>query len=86
MLNLINRSEDQYWSSFESTLGKLDFSNEFEELPECYDRDGDRNLFHEAYNNEDLAEKLSKCVPKIKELFSEWIVYNFVGEIPKVAE
>lgn len=73
LLNLINRSEDQYWSSFESTLGKLDFSNEFEELPECYDRDGDRNLFHEAYNNEDLAVKLSKCVPKIKELFSEWI-------------
>lgn len=73
LLTLISRTEGEYWSQFENTLGQLDFSQDFDNLPECFDRDGDRNLFHEAYNNENLAEQLSKCVPKIKDLFSDWI-------------
>lgn len=73
LLTLISRTEGECWSQFENTLGQLDFSQDFDNLPECFDRDGDRNLFHEAYNNENLAEQLWKCVPKIKELFNDWI-------------
>lgn len=73
IMNLISRTEGVYWSDLEKTLGKLDFDNDFDDLPEVYDRDGDRNLWHESYNNEDLATNLAGCVPRISDLFEEWV-------------
>ncbi len=73
LMNLLSRTAEENWSDFEETLGRLDFDEDFEELPEQIDRDGDRNYFHEAYQNEDLASQLSGCVPQILDLFSEWV-------------
>lgn len=61
------------WNGFEDSLGKINLIECFDDLENIYDRDGERNLWHEAYNNEDRASDLSLLIPKIKELFSEWI-------------
>ncbi|MEG0164875.1 bacteriophage abortive infection AbiH family protein [Anaerorhabdus sp.] len=73
LVNVILRTVGQNWKDFENALGELDFENDFDNLPECLDRDGDENLWHDAYNNENLATDLTICVPKIKELFAEWV-------------
>lgn len=73
LMNLFSRTDGDEWSHFEAALGYLDFEEDFSKLSPQYDRDGDRNLFHEAYNNEDLATELVKCIPHIQRLFSEWI-------------
>ncbi len=61
------------WSDFENALGSIDLLVCFEDLGEVYDRDGDRNLWYEAINNEDRTSDLKYLVPKIKEIFSRWI-------------
>lgn len=73
LLNLVSRSSQKDWCDFEDALGCLDFEEDFSLLPVELDKDGDRNLWHEAYNNEDLASTLVDCVPMLKELFSDWI-------------
>ena len=73
LMNLISRTDGDIWADFESSLGRLDFDDDFYELTPQYDHDGDRNLWHEAYDNEDLAARLEMCVPYISTLFSEWI-------------
>lgn len=73
LMYLLSRTAKKDWSDFENALGHLDFDEDFDELPEQIDRDGDRNYFHEAYQNEDLASQLAGCVPQILDLFSEWV-------------
>lgn len=73
LMNLISRTEGDNWSDVEATMGNLDFDEDFDVLPEETDRDGDRNLWHESYNNEDLARELAGCVPMISSLFSDWV-------------
>ena len=73
LMNLISRTEGDDWKDVEATIGNLDFDEDFYGLPEETDRDGDRNLWHEAYNNEDLARELAGCVPMISSLFSDWV-------------
>lgn len=70
---LIKEVSGENWSDLEKTLGDLDLIACFDDLSEVYDRDGDRNLWHEAYNNEDRAADLYLAIPKIKDLFSDWI-------------
>lgn len=72
LMNLLSRTAKENWSDFEETLGCLDFDDDFWDLPEQIDRDGDRNYFREAYQNEDLASQLAGFVPQILDLFSEW--------------
>lgn len=72
LMSLLSRTAKENWSDFEEALGCLDFDDDFWELPEQTDRDGERNYFHEAYQNEDLASQLAGCVPQILDLFSEW--------------
>jgi len=72
LMNLFSRTEGPYWSDLERTLGQLDFDDDFRYLPEVHDRDGDRNLFHESYNNEDQASTLAGCVPMISRFFADW--------------
>lgn len=73
------------WSDFESALGKINLFECFDDLKEVYDRDGDRNLWHEAYNNEDRMSDLNIVFPIIRSLFSDWIEtikvskHGFVG-------
>lgn len=73
MMNLISRVEGVKWSDLEKSLGELDYSNDFDYLPEILDDDGDHDLFKESYNNEDQASQLAGCVPKITELFADWV-------------
>ena len=61
------------WKEFENALGEIDLLECFDDLEEVYDRDGERNLWHEAYNNEDRASDLLCVIPMIKVFFSEWI-------------
>ena len=73
LMNLLSRTAKEDWSDFEEALGHLNFHDDFSELPEQIDRDGDRNYFHEAYQNEDLASQIAGCVPQICSLFSDWV-------------
>lgn len=73
LMNLLSRTIGEDWKDMENALGHLDFADDFYELPARFDHDGDRNLFHEAYDNEDLAFELSNCVPMISNFFTEWI-------------
>lgn len=73
LMNLISRTEGPCWSDLERSLGQLDFDDDFSYLPEVLDHDGDRNLFHEAYNNEEQAATLAGCVPMISGFFADWI-------------
>ncbi len=70
---LLNNVCGDDWSDFENSLGKIDLLECFDDLVEVYDKDGDRNLWHEAYNNEDRTSDLSCVIPMIKVLFSEWV-------------
>lgn len=70
---LINNTEGTNWFDLENALGKLDLLSCFDDLPELYDKDGDRDLWHESYNNEDRAAELLLAIPKISTLFTEWI-------------
>lgn len=73
LLNLISRANGEDWRDLESSLGQLDFDDDFDDLPEQLDRDGEVNYFHGAYLNEDLASQLEGCVPMILNYFSDWI-------------
>ena len=73
LVYLINNACGGSWSDFETALGKINLFECFEDLCEVYDRDGDRNLFHEAYNNEDRASDLYYVIPMIKDFFSDWV-------------
>lgn len=73
LMCLLSRTDGEKWSDFEGALGRLDFDEDFDTQPGLYDREGDRDWWHESYNNEDLAAQLANCVPYIPKLFSEWI-------------
>ena len=70
---LMDDASKDNWSDFEEALGRINLLLCFEDLEEQYDKDGDRNLWREAYNAETRAADLSFVFPVIKELFSEWI-------------
>lgn len=86
LMRLLSRTIKNNWSDFEDTLGRLDFDEDFDDLPEQTDRDGDRNYFREANQNEELASQLAGCVPQILDLFSEWVETIDIGEASPMAE
>lgn len=61
------------WSDLEASLGRLDYDEAFDMLPEEYDKDGDRNYWRESYNNEDVATDLYTVVSYVKDFFAEWV-------------
>lgn len=61
------------WSDLEASLGRLDYDEAFDTLPEELDDDGDINYWHELYNNEDMASNLYTAVAYVKDLFAEWV-------------
>ena len=63
------------WSELEVSLGKLDYDEAFDELPEIRDRDGDIDNWKTVALNEDLALKLCAIVPFIKDFFEDWVRY-----------
>ena len=73
LYHIINNVCGEDWSDFETALGNIDLFECFDDLFEVYDRDGDRNVFHEAYNNEDRASDLYYVIPMIKVFFSDWV-------------
>lgn len=73
LMRLLSRTAKENWSDFENALGYLDFSDDLFDPSEFTDRDGEPNYFHTSYNNEDIASQLTGCVPKILDLFSEWV-------------
>lgn len=61
------------WSDLEASLGRLDYDEAFDMLPEELDDDGDINYWRESYNNEDMASNLYTVVSYVKDLFAEWV-------------
>lgn len=61
------------WSDLEASLGRLDYDEAFDLLPEELDDDGDINYWRELYNNEDMASNLYTVVSYVKDLFAEWV-------------
>lgn len=61
------------WSDLEASLGRLDYDEAFDMLPEELDDDGDINYWRESYNNEDMASNLYTAVSYVKDLFAEWV-------------
>lgn len=76
---LINNTYDSNWSDLEKAIGEIDLISCFDDLPELLDEDGDRDFWHESYNNEDRATELQLAIPKISTFFAEWI-----SSLPKV--
>lgn len=75
LVKLISAAEpnDECWSELESSLGKLDYSEAFDLLPDEFDEDGDLDDWKTVYNNKDMASTLMTVVPYIKDFFVEWI-------------
>ncbi|MCD7954046.1 MAG: bacteriophage abortive infection AbiH family protein [Synergistaceae bacterium] len=89
IVNLLFRTIDVNWNNFEETLGNLDFYPDFDYLEQLFDKEGDRDWWHEGTNNEQLASELSNCVYIIGDLFEEWIntIKTFaVKQITKFAD
>lgn len=61
------------WSDLEASLGRLDYDEAFDMLPEELDDYGDINYWRESYNNEDMASNLYTVVSYVKDLFAEWV-------------
>jgi hypothetical protein len=68
----IDASIDSEWNCFEETLGLFDYE-EFYDMCYVADKDGGENLWHTAYNKEDISSSLLKAIPYIQVLFKEWI-------------
>lgn len=69
----ITEPDGSKWSDLEASLGRLDYDEAFDTLPEELDDDGDINYWHELYNNEDMASNLYTAVAYVKDLFAEWV-------------
>ncbi|HEX2946411.1 MAG TPA: bacteriophage abortive infection AbiH family protein [Clostridia bacterium] len=69
---LVEANAGENWSDFENALGRFDYG-EFFEYAADYDKDGEENLFHTYNNMEDISSGLLQTIPRIKDLFCEWI-------------
>lgn len=73
LIYIISQVEGKDWRDLETTLGKLNFNEFFDDLYQPTDRDGDPDLWKTAYQNEDLAQQVVSPVLSITKFFSEWI-------------
>ena len=79
---LINNATGENWNDFEKALGDIDLLECFDDIEEEFDRDGERNYFREACNNEDRISDLRLIIPMIKTLFSDWVNTLSVSKTP----
>ena len=87
LCSVISRVNGPCWQDFEKLLGEINLIEYFDDLSAVYDRDGDRNYWHEANNNEDRAHDLFVAVPIIKDFFKEWIAsVEYTWPIPAFAK
>lgn len=83
LCSVISRVNGTNWQDFEKLLGEINLVEYFDDLPELYDREGDRDFWHEAYNNEDRANDLLVVIPMIKDFFAEWIsTVDYAAPLP----
>lgn len=75
IMRLITQAEpnSEQWSALEESLGRLDFCEEFDWLPEQLDREGDVDMWATSYQNEDVASNLSVVIEKLSDYFTDWI-------------
>ncbi|NTW72695.1 MAG: hypothetical protein HGA49_10720 [Eubacteriaceae bacterium] len=81
LLFLISDAENwgDKWSDVENSLGNFNFSYCFDDLPEFFDKEGDRDYQYEYYNNEDRSSHLVTPILEITDHFSDWIslIYTY---------
>ena len=73
LIDKIDDSKENNWSELEKNLAYLDFQELFPDPEDYLDKDGDRNYWHIAIINEDIAANLISPTASIKNFFSEWI-------------
>lgn len=78
-------TQGDQWKDLEAALGDLDFSDCFEDLPRILDKDGDPDLFHQYYNNEDRAHQLIDSILSISKYFFHWI-HEITIDVPPLAD
>lgn len=84
---LITQAEpkSEQWSALEESLGKLDFSEVFDWLPEQTDKEGDIDMWATSYQNEDLASILSVVIAKLSDYFTDWINTINLSNVQQIA-
>ncbi|MCU4844737.1 bacteriophage abortive infection AbiH family protein [Bacillus thuringiensis] len=73
LIDLISRAErnGEDWCDIETSLGRLDYDQYFDEMSYLYDEDEDEFRIANIY--EDVASNFYLVTIQIKELFAEWI-------------
>lgn len=71
------------WGDVEAALGSLNLTECFEDLSRSVDKEGDLNLTHQQYNNQDRATELTGAVPRITDYFTDWIETVEINGVPK---
>lgn len=87
IMRLITQAEpnSEQWSALEESLGRLDFSEVFDWLPEQIDRDGDEDMWATSYQNEDVANELSVVIEKLSDYFTDWINTINLSKVQQIA-
>ena len=73
LVRLIDLSDESEWNNFEETLGRINFSELFEEVYIPTDKEGDPEFSYYSDNLHQEAESLLDLMRYIITLFSEWI-------------
>ncbi|WKT76881.1 bacteriophage abortive infection AbiH family protein [Lysinibacillus fusiformis] len=76
LMDIVSKAEEdgEKWSDVETSLGKLDFEEYFDDMSYLYNEDEeDFNFFHQAYDYEDVSSNFFSVTIMIKQLFAEWI-------------
>lgn len=87
IMRLITQAEpnSEKWSALEESLGKLDFSEVFDWLPEQTDSEGDVDMWATSYQNEDVASNLSVVIEKLSDYFTDWINTLNLSKVQQIA-
>lgn len=88
IMRLITQAEpnSEQWSALEESLGRLDFCEEFDWLPEPTDREGDVDMWATSYQNEDVASDLSVVIEKLSDYFTDWIKTIDLTKVQQIAD
>lgn len=78
---IINNATEKDWNSFEEALGKLDFSDYFNEV----DWDDEKPM-HAVYNNEDITSNILNLFEKLPDFFAKWISNINISTISTIPE
>ncbi|OQD35991.1 bacteriophage abortive infection AbiH family protein [Bacillus toyonensis] len=83
LIDLISRAErnGDDWCDIETSLGRLDYDQYFDEMSYLYDDGDDLNEFKMANIYEDVSSNFYLVTIQIKELFAEWINTIDISEV-----